>query len=88
MVGLLLLLYKVIGFGFLALAAVTAILAAPAARGNRPAWWALLAAGTVNLVPLTFLVLRIGHGAPWWGSAVGFIILVVALGLVRPTGSS
>jgi hypothetical protein len=81
--ALLLLVYKVVGFGFVGLAAMTAILAAPAARGDRAAWWALLVTGCVDLIPLTVVVLTIGHGAPWWGPALGVVVLVVALLLIR-----
>jgi hypothetical protein len=81
--ALLLLLYKVIGFGFVSLGALSAILAAPAARGDRAAWWALLVTGSLSLLPLTAVTFAVGHGSPWWAPPLAFAMLAVALALVR-----
>jgi hypothetical protein len=81
--ALLLLLYKVIGFGFVSLGALCAILAAPATRGDRAAWWALLVTGSLSLVPLIAVTFAVGHGSPWWAPPLAYAMLVAGLALGR-----
>jgi len=56
-------------------------------KGDRWAWWIVLAMGLVCLVPLLFITLNVGVYSPWWVVGIMIILEIVALVISRAPSS-
>ena len=79
---------RVIGASFCAIGVGMVLLVkGPFSKGDRWAWWIVLAMGLVCLVPLLFITLNIGVYSPWWVVGIMIILEIVALVISRAPSS-
>jgi len=79
---------RVIGASFCAIGVGMVLLVkGPFSKGDRWAWWIVLAMGLVCLVPLLFITLNVGVYSPWWVVGIVIILEIVALVISRAPSS-
>ena len=79
---------RVIGASFCAIGVGMVLLVkGPFSKGDRWAWWIVLAMGLVCLVPLLFITLNVGVYSPWWVVGIMIILEIVALVISRAPSS-